>query len=107
MPTSGLSSAIAAMWKSIELSPDQVTLGTIVAPEVPYSRSDTFLTPHFKAMRKKYPEYSTNLLSMVGEPAERVRIAPQVKVFAPSRLAANVGLCHHRSPRYSSGVRAP
>jgi hypothetical protein len=61
---------------------------TIVAPEIPYSRSDTFLTPHFKAMRKKYPEYSTSLLSMVGEPAERVRIAPQVKVYAPSRLAA-------------------
>src|SRR6267378_1610154 len=59
---------------------------TIVAPEIPYSRSDTFLTPHFKAMRKKYPEYSTSLLSMVGKPAERVRIAPQVKVYAPSRL---------------------
>jgi hypothetical protein len=39
-------------------------------------------------MRKKYPEYSTIHLSTVGEPAEGVRIAPQVRVYAPSRIAA-------------------
>jgi len=61
---------------------------TIVAPEVPHTHSDTFLTPHFKAMRKKYPSYSTHHLSIVGEPAENVRIAPQVKVYAPSRITA-------------------
>jgi hypothetical protein len=60
----------------------------IVAPEVPHTRSDTFLTPHFKATRKKYPHYATMHLSIVDQPNQSVRIAPQVKLIAPSRLAA-------------------
>jgi hypothetical protein len=57
----------------------------LTAPEVPLESSSTFLTKHFRRMRKKYPQYATTHISDGRGPG---RIAPQLLLEAPSRVAA-------------------
>lgn len=57
----------------------------LTAPEVPLESRSTYLTKHFRRMRKKYPQYATTHLSDGRGPG---RIAPQLLLEAPSRVAA-------------------
>jgi hypothetical protein len=57
----------------------------LTAPEVLLEPGSTYLTKHFRRMRKKYPQYATTHLSDGRGPG---RIAPQLLLEAPSRIAA-------------------
>lgn len=57
----------------------------LTAPEVPLESGAPHLTKHFRRMRKKYPRYSLTQVSDLRGPG---RIAPQLLLKAPSRMAA-------------------
>jgi hypothetical protein len=57
----------------------------LTAPEVPLEPGFTYLTKHFRRMRKKYSQYATTHISDGRGPG---RIAPQLLLEAPSRIAA-------------------
>jgi len=59
----------------------------IMAAEVALKHLPTIETRHFKSMRKKYPRYSVNYVSVSGDPSE-AHIAPQIVLEASSRIVA-------------------
>jgi hypothetical protein len=57
----------------------------LTAPEVAPESGAPHLTKHFRRMRKKYPQYS---LTQISDGRGLLRIAPQLLLEAPSRIAA-------------------
>jgi hypothetical protein len=57
----------------------------LTAPEVALESGAPHLTKHFRRMRKKYSQYS---LTQISDGRGLVRIAPQLLLEAPSRIAA-------------------
>lgn len=57
----------------------------LTAPEVPPESGAPHLTKHFRRTRKKYSKYS---LTQISDGRGTVRIAPQLVLEAPSRIAA-------------------